>query len=213
MAVFAAYAKIFVSLLVVINPLGNSPIFLSITDGQAPEERNRTARRTAVSVTVILMLALFFGEGLLKLFGIDIPSFKVGAGILILIMAISMLHARVSESKHKSEEAEEAGEKENVAVVPLGIPLLAGPGAISSVIICTQASGGWGHKFILMGLIFVTGAVVWITLRLAASIGEVLGTTGINIGTRLMGLILAAVAIEFIAGGLSALFPVLAVPR
>ncbi|VAW14707.1 UPF0056 inner membrane protein YchE [hydrothermal vent metagenome] len=206
---FQEYLKIIVSLIVIINPLGNSPIFLSVTEGQKPKQRNKTARMTAVSVGIILILSLLFGGGILKIFGIDIPSFKVGSGILILIMSISMLHARVSESKHTTEEAQEAGEKDNVSVVPLGIPLLAGPGAISTVIVCAHHSATWGHKLILIGIVVVIAFIIWVVLRLASSIGDAIGTTGINIGTRLMGLILAAVAVEFISQGLIVLFPVL----
>ena len=203
------YLKIIISLLVIINPLGNSPIFLSVTENLKPAQRNRTARMTAVSVAVILTLSLLFGEGILKIFGIDIPSFKVGAGILILIMSISMLHARVCGSKHTQEEAQEAEDKENVSVVPLGIPLLAGPGAISTVIVSSHHSPTWSHRLILVGIVIMIAFVVWIVLRLASSIGDAIGATGINIGTRLMGLILAAVAVEFISSGLIVLFPVL----
>ncbi len=206
---FQEYLKIIVSLLVIINPLGNSPIFLSVTEGQNQKQRNKTARMTAVSVAIILILSLLFGGEILKIFGIDIPSFKVGAGILILIMAISMLHARISESKHTVEEAEEAEEKDNVSVVPLGIPLLAGPGAISAIIVCAHHSPSWIHRLVLVGIVVVIAFIVWIVLRLASSIGDAIGTTGINIGTRLMGLILAAVAVEFISQGLIVLFPVL----
>jgi len=206
---FHEYLKIIVSLIVIINPLGNSPIFLSVTNGQKPKQRNNTAKMTAVSVAIILILSLLIGEIILKVFGIDISSFKVGAGILILLMSISMLHARISESKHTTGEAEEAEEKENVSVVPLGIPLLAGPGAISTIIVCAHYSPTWAHRLILIGIALIIALVVWIVLRLASSIGDTIGTTGINIGTRLMGLILAAVAVEFISSGLIILFPVL----
>ncbi len=125
---FASYIKIAVSILVVVNPIGNSPIFLSVTEDQNEKQRNKTAFTTALSVAIALIFSVLFGEGILRLFGIDIPAFQVGAGILILLMAISMMHAKVTGSKHVPEEAKEAEEKENVAIVPLAIPLLAGPG-------------------------------------------------------------------------------------
>lgn len=203
------YLKIIISLLVIINPLGNSPIFLSVTENQKLLQRNRTARTTSFSVAFILICSIIFGDGILKVFGIGISSFKVGSGILILLMAISMLHARLSGAKHTEEEAGEAQEKENVAVVPLSIPLLAGPGAISSVIVYAHQSPGWGHRLILCFISIGISFIIWCVLRLASKIGNIIGTTGINIGTRLMGLILAAVAIEFIKNGLVVLFPIL----
>jgi multiple antibiotic resistance protein len=124
-------------------------------------------------------------------------------------MSISMLHARISGSKHTAEEAKEATEKESVSVVPLGIPLLAGPGAISTIIICAHYAPTWTHRLVLAGILMLVAFIVWIVLRLASSIGDAIGATGINIGTRLMGLILAAVAVEFISQGLTVLFPVL----
>ena len=207
------YLKIAVALLVIINPLGNSPIFLSVTQDQTPAQRNQTARRSAATVAVILVLASLLGNMVLDIFGIDVASFKVGAGILVLLMAISMLHARVSGTKHTQEEADEAQDKANVAVVPLGIPLLAGPGAISSVIVYANASPSWINRVVIALISVGVAVVIWIVLVLSTRIGEMIGTTGINIGTRLMGLILSAVAVEFISQGLMALFPLLAAVR
>lgn len=204
---WSEYIKIAVSILVVVNPIGNSPIFLSVTENQKENQRKKTAFVTAVSVAITLMCSALFGEGILRLFGIDVPAFQVGAGILILLMAISMLHAKVAGSKHTPEEAEEAEEKENVAVVPLAIPLLAGPGAMSTVILCANQSTQWGHKLLLMLIVILVSIVVWVALRMSSVIGNMIGKTGINIATRLMGLILAAIAIEFIVKGIKVLLP------
>lgn len=204
---FASYLKIAVSILVVINPIGNSPIFLSVTEGQTEKQRNKTARSTALAVAITLSCSVLFGEGILKIFGIDIPAFQVGAGILILLMAISMLHAKVTGSKHTPEEAKEAEEKDNVAIVPLAIPLLAGPGAMSTVILCANQSSQWSHRLWLVLIVVLLSVVIWISLRMSTVIGKVIGKTGINIATRLMGLILSAIAVEFIAKGLKVLLP------
>jgi len=204
---FNEYIKIAISLLVIINPLGNSPIFLSVTSDQNKSQQNKTARMTALSVAIILLITVFLGNGLLKFFGISISAFRVGAGILILLMSISMLRAQISGVKYIPEEAKEAEEKENVAVVPLGIPLLAGPGAISTVIIFTHQYSHWEHRLILCLIILGLSLLVWLTLKTATIIGKYLGKTGINIATRLMGLILSAVAIEFIVQGLLVIFP------
>ncbi len=149
------------------------------------------------------------GEGILRLFGIDIPAYQVGAGILILLMAISMLHAKVTGSKHVPEEAKEAEEKENVAIVPLAIPLLAGPGAMSAVILCANQSVQWSHQLVLVLIVVLIAVFVWISLKMSMVIGKVIGKIGVNIATRLMGLILAAIAVEFITKGLKILLPAL----
>jgi len=203
------YIKIITGILVIVNPLGIVPVFLSFTSTQSIRERSRIAWITAVSTGAILLLAALSGESALKFFGIGIPAFRVGGGVLILLMAIDMLHARRSGSKQTPEEAGEAEEKDTIAVVPLAIPLLAGPGAISTVILYAHQSSGWLYLLFLCVIIICVAIVVWVVLRLAVSIGTVLGTTGINIASRLMGLILAAIAIEFITQGISGIFPCL----
>lgn len=126
------------------------------------------------------------------------------------MLAVAMFHAQESPSRHTAEEAAEAGEKSDIAVVPLGVPLLAGPGAISTVIIFSHQASNWMAVGLLMAIIALVALIVWITLYLAIPIGTFLGKTGINIATRLMGLFLAAIAVEFIAGGLVKLIPKLA---
>lgn len=204
------YAKIITTLLVIVDPLAAIPIFVGLTSNQSDMERKHTSQVAAFTVATVLVVTVFVGELLLRFFGISIASFRVGGGILLLLMAISMLHARYSRIQQAPEETREAEEKESIAIVPLAIPLLAGPGAISTVIIYTyQATTWFDTGFLILASLGVAGAV-WIALRLANVIGAALGKTGINIVTRLMGLILAAVAVEFIATGVSQLLPGLA---
>jgi multiple antibiotic resistance protein len=200
--------KVTVALLAIVNPIGGIPVFISATAGWAAPERARTARVAAVTVSSVLLAALFLGDRLLEFFGISIASFMVGGGILILSLAMSMLQARESPLRQTPEEAQEVGDRQAVGVVPLGIPLLAGPGAISSVIIAAHRTHGslFGHIQLVLPILFVS-LLVWSVFLLSARIASRLGTTGINIATRLMGLILAAMAIEFIAKGLGDLFP------
>lgn len=201
------YAKILISLFVVLDPIGTVPLFMAVTDGRSKASRHRIARNAAITVIVVLILAAIVGDLMLMLFGIRIATFRVGGGILVLLMAISMMHARTSGAVQTEEEAREAEEKDDVAVVPLGIPLLAGPGAISTVIIVSHRGTGAGHMAVLCGLIVIVAAATWLALRLAVVIQPRLGRTGINIVTRLMGLVLAAIAVEFIVNGLLELFP------
>lgn len=204
--------KTTVALLAIVNPFGGIPIFISATQGWTARDRARTARTVALTVLVVLALTAFTGDQLLQFFNVSIGSFMVGGGILVLLLAISMLQAKESPIRQTPEEAVEVADREAVGVVPLGIPLLAGPGAISSVIIAAhQFRHGdlLGHVLLLIPIVTVA-AVVWGVFLLSGRISRRLGRTGLNIVTRLMGLILAAMAVEFIARGLIELFPRLA---
>jgi multiple antibiotic resistance protein len=202
--------KIGIALFAIVNPIGSVPIFISATDGWEQKQKMRTANVVALTVFLVLGASALFGEGILDFFSISIPSFQVGGGILILLIAINMLHAKQSHSKQTPEEAKTMEERDVIAIVPLSIPLLAGPGAISSMIIAAQDSATVGAQLSLLMPILVVALLVWLSLRLSSYIAGKLGTIGINIVTRLMGLILAAMAVEFIAHGLSGLFPALA---
>ncbi len=201
--------KIGIALFAIVNPIGSVPIFISATDGWEQKQKMRTANVVAVTVFLVLGASALFGEGILDFFSISIPSFQVGGGILILLIAINMLHAKQSHSKQTPEEAKTMEERDVIAIVPLSIPLLAGPGAISSMIIAAQDSTTLGGQLSLLLPISVVAMLIWLTLQLSGYIAGKLGTIGINIVTRLMGLILAAMAVEFIAHGMSGLFPVL----
>lgn len=210
MAEWAYLVKTGIALLAIINPIGSVPIFISATDGWSVQDRAKTAKTVALTVFLILSLSVFLGDRILEFFGISIASFQVGGGILLMLIAISMMHGKQSYAKQTPEEAQAVAEREVIAVVPLSIPLLAGPGAISSMIIAAQQAGGFfGHVTLLMPVAAIC-MLIWIVLRLSVGISNRLGTIGINIVTRLMGLILAAMAVEFIAHGISGLFPGLA---
>jgi multiple antibiotic resistance protein len=198
--------KIGLALFAIVNPIGSVPIFITATLGWSAEDRERTAKITAITVFLVLMSSVFFGDLILDFFGISIPSFQVGGGILLMLIAISMMHGKQSQ-RPTPEEEQEAADREVVAIVPLSIPLLAGPGAISSMIIAAQQTKTiWGHVSLVLPVAAVC-LISWITLRLSVVIAHKLGTIGINIVTRLMGLVLAAMAVEFIAHGLTGLFP------
>jgi len=201
--------KIGIALFAIVNPIGSVPIFISATDGWNRQQKLRTANVVALTVFLVLAASALFGEDILAFFSITIPSFQVGGGILILLIAINMLHAKQSHSKQTPEEAKTMEERDVIAIVPLSIPLLAGPGAISSMIIAAQDSMTFGAQLSLLLPILVVALLVWLSLQLSSYIAGKLGTIGINIVTRLMGLILAAMAVEFIAHGMSGLFPVL----
>ncbi len=208
---FTYLLKITIALLAIVNPIGSLPIFISATDGWSKPDRAKTARTVAVTVFIVLSLAAFIGDGILNFFGISIPSFQVGGGILIMLISISMMHGKQGGTRQTLEEAQSMAEREVIAIVPLSIPLLAGPGAISSMILSAQQQPSLlGHVSLVIPVLLVT-IVIWLVLKLSDGITQQLGTIGINIITRLMGLILAAMAVEFIAHGLTGLFPQLAI--
>ena len=204
---WGTYAHNATALFVIANPIGVTPLFISLTHRQTEDQRRHTAHLTATTVVVVLITAMFLGEVILHFFGIRMASFRAGGGILILLMAIAMLQARPSPTHHTAEESQEAAARDEVAVVPLGIPLVAGPGAISTVIIYAEQATAWFDTIMLLLTILCVAGSVWIALRLADRIRVMLGTTGINIVTRLLGLILAAVGVEFLADGLTQLLP------
>jgi multiple antibiotic resistance protein len=204
------YIKIFVSLIAIVNPIGAMPIFIDLISGMKDQLRLRIINVVPITVGLILLVSLFFGEFILEFFGISVHSFRVGSGILIMLMAISMMHAKISPISQTKEEADESRDKQSIAIVPLSIPLLAGPGAISTVIIDAHRATGIGHYAIISMEIVILSLILWTVLRLSPFISKHISATGINIFTRIMGLILAAIAVEFIANGLKGLFPSLA---
>jgi multiple antibiotic resistance protein len=210
MTEWTGYVKIFTTLLAIVNPLGVVPIFVSLTGEMGETERRHIARTTSVAVAVVLVLATLLGKPLLHFFGVSIASFRVGGGILLLIMAIAMMQAKHTQSKQTPEEAQEAEEKESIAVVPIAMPLLAGPGAISTVIIYADQSFHPLHLSLIIGSSLIVALLTWFSLKAAIPVSRMMSKTGINIATRLMGLLLAAIAVEFVAGGLAQLLPGLA---
>lgn len=204
---WAALFKITIALFAIVNPIGSVPIFISATNGWSVNDRAKTAKTVAFTVFIVLAVSAFFGDTILHFFGVTIPSFQVGGGILLMLIAISMMHGKQSGTRQTPEEAQTLAERKVIAIVPLSIPLLAGPGAISNMIIAAQQNSSFTGHLSLIIPIFIICIIIWLVLRLSVAISNRLGTIGINIVTRLMGLILAAMAVEFIAHGLVGLFP------
>lgn len=204
---WAEYTKFFLALIVIVNPLGAVPLFVSMTQQHTIEQKRRTARVASSAVAVVLVLAAIGGQPLLAFFGITIASFKVGGAILILLLAISMMHATPTGEKQTPEEAREAQDKESIAVVPLAIPLLAGPGAISTTIIYATGRSSLLHILIILACCLLVSLTTWLALRAATPVSQWLGKTGVNIAIRIMGLLLAAVAVEIFASGIVVLLP------
>jgi multiple antibiotic resistance protein len=203
---YQEYLRFIATLTAVLDPFLAVPIFLGVTAARDPASRQRLANAVTLTVFAVLAGAAVFGETLLKLLGASLPAFQVGGGLVLLLMALSMLNAQAGGMRQSRAEVEELESGALTGVVPLAVPLLAGPGAIGTTIIAAQA-GGVAHAGVLLACIALVCALLWLVLRLADGVGERMGRTGLNIATRLLGLLLAAIAIETMADGLKVLFP------
>lgn len=205
MAYWNEYARFFTALFVILDPFAAIPVFLSLTVGYTQVERNRIALRTAITVSGVLIISALFGESILTGLGTSLASFRVGGGLILVLMALVTLHG------HSNREPVDLIDRDAIAIVPLAIPLMAGPGAISTVIIESHRGAIFsGHALVVIGIILLVSFILWVMLRMAVPIGHRLGAMGMSIMNRLLGLILVAIGIEIMANGLKDLFPVLA---
>jgi multiple antibiotic resistance protein len=197
--------KIFTALLAILNPLGVIPMFLGLSGSSSSDQRKRIALTVGLSVATILSVTALVGEALLSFFGISVASFQVGGSILLLLMAIGMMYGNKRDG-----EGAAVTDIESIAVVPLSVPLLAGPGSISTVIIYANLSPNWLHKGMIIGCVLLVALITWLILRAATRWGSFIGVLGLSIASRLMGLLLAAIAVEFFTRGIVKLLPGLA---
>jgi multiple antibiotic resistance protein len=204
--------KPLIALLAIVNPIGVIPFFIHFTQGFTREQRQRTIRVAAFSAFVVIAVSALAGLKIIEFFGISLASFQVGGGLLLLTSALQMLNAQPAESRKDdlAEGSDKADAGASIAIVPLTIPLLTGPATISTMVIYADKTRHWWQLAVLVGYGVVIGVAVWLAFSLSGRIGRVLGKTGINVMTRLMGLILAALAVEVMSDGLVKLFPVLA---
>ncbi len=206
--------KPLIALLAIVNPIGVVPFFLAFTQGLNRAQRQRTMRVSAFSAFCVIAVSGVAGLQIIGFFGISIASFQVGGGMLLLLSALHMLNAQPAESAKEDlvEGQSKADAGISVAVVPLTIPLLTGPATISTVVIYAEKTRHLWEQAVLVGYGVVIGLATYMAFAASGRIAKVLGTTGINVMTRLMGLILAAMAVELLADGLQKLFPILASP-
>jgi multiple antibiotic resistance protein len=203
---FAEYSQFFVGLLAIVDPLGAIPVFLILTARQSPKVKRATIRLTVLSVFSVLLVSMVLGEAILNVLGISINAFRCAGGLVLLLMSLSMLQSHMI----KPNEVNELEQDETIALVPLTIPLLAGPGAISTVIVYAHQSSEWTHSILIFAAIASVCFCLWLTLIAMPWLAKHITQKSIAMSTRIMGLLLAAIAVEFIAGGLKGLFPSLA---
>lgn len=195
------FLTILVPLLIIMDPLGNLPIFLLFTRDNTLAERRRMALVAALASAVILVLFALSGDALLRFFHISMPAFQLAGGFIFFIYALQMLALIPSGIKTSAEEEQEGIRKENIALVPLAVPLLAGPGAITTVLVWRQQLTAPMQQVELLAAILVACVIVYVALFFADALRRLLGVSGIRVVTRLMGLLLAVIAVQFMVDG------------
>jgi multiple antibiotic resistance protein len=198
----------FSAIFFVVDPFAVIPLFLSITQGDDDTKKGRTALRAAAVTTVTLLAFAATGSLIFRLFGITLGAFRIAGGILLFLLALDMVRAQHSRVRVSPEEQTEGVQKEDVAIIPLGIPMLAGPGSIAIVIVLmSHARGSPARMGIVVGCVLLTGVLTFLILRAAVALQRTLHQTGLNILNRVMGLLLAAVAVQFVVNGVAEVLP------
>jgi len=191
------------SIFFLVDPFAVVPMFLSMTFDVPESTRRQMARRSAWTCAIVLCVFSAAGSLIFKAFGITLPAFKIAGGIILLLIGLDMLQARQSATKSTAEEQQEGAEKADASIIPLGMPMLAGPGAISTVMVLVGGAHSiWQHT-VVYGVILLTSYISYWVLSGADRVRRYLGNTGIRIMTRLMGLLLVALAVQFVVNGLT----------
>lgn len=190
----------FTSILFIVDPIAVIPTYLVITQDETTAQRQDTARRACVAAAVLLVVFAFAGKLIFQLFGITLPAFRIAGGLILWLVAMDMLRGERT-TQESPVEITEGTQKEDVAVTPLAVPMLAGPGAISTVVVLAGQARTIPQHLIVYLSIVLTAVLSWIALRIGERLVVWLGETGIRVATRIMGLMLAAVAIQFVITG------------
>lgn len=201
----AAFSAVFS----VVDPPGAVPVFLAMTTHDSPEHKRRTALRAAVTMVLALFLFAALGAYILKFFGISIASFRIAGGVLLFMLAVDMLRAQPSRQRTTPEETAEGLEKEDVSIFPLGIPILSGPGSFATVMLLMSKATNLGQKAVVFGAVLLTGVIAYAVLRTAAAFEKRISRTSMNVFNRVMGLLIAAIAVQFLVDGIHEVLPAL----
>jgi multiple antibiotic resistance protein len=191
------------SILFVVDPLGALPAYLAMTKGDDPAKRRRTAWKAALTATLVLAVFAACGRPLFRILGLTLPALQIAGGLILFVVSLEMMRAQ-RPTREGPAEVTEGMTKEDVAITPLGVPLLAGPAAMSAVGTLMIQARGWVHELAVYVAIAITGGVIYVTLRMAEPLFRVLGRTGIQVLERILGLVLAGIAVQFVLNGLRA---------
>lgn len=190
------------AVLFIVDPIGVVPLFITMTAKDSAQKCRRMAWRATLAATLLLCFFAVFGHLIFKVFGVTLPAFRVAGGLLLLLTSLDMLRARPASTRTSPEETTEGAAREDIALVPLAMPLLAGPGAIATVMVLMAEHGrGLASSLVILASIVITGLLTWLTLSSAQRVRRVLGHSGIMVLERVFGLILAAIAVQFVFDG------------
>jgi multiple antibiotic resistance protein len=191
------------SILFVVDPPGALPAYLAMTEGDDAAKRRRTAWRAALAATLVMTAFASGGQWLFHLLGLTLPAFQIAGGLILFLVALDMMRAQ-RPTKEGPADVSEGKAKEDVAITPLAVPLLAGPAALSTVATLMSQAHGWEQVVVVYLAVALTGVVIYLTLLLAEPLFRVLGRTGIQVLGRILGLVLAGIAVQFVLNGLRA---------
>jgi multiple antibiotic resistance protein len=197
----------FTAVFFIVDPFAVVPVFLAMTERDSEEKRQQMAFRASLIAGITLLFFAFGGSIIFKLLGISLGSFKIAGGILLLLTSLEMLQSRTPSTRTSDREIQEGAEKHDIAVVPLAIPLLAGPGSIATVMVLTAQSERWWQMIPISVSIILTAVISYVVLRASTRLDRALGKSGQALLGRVMGLLLAAIAIEFVVAGIKESFP------
>ncbi len=194
----------FSSIFFLVDPFAALPTFLAVTAGIDKSRRRLIARKASLTAFVLLTAFALAGQLIFRIFGITLPAFEIAGGIILLLIGLDMLNARRSPTQETEPDAEAAALKEDAGIVPLGIPMLAGPGSITSVMVLVgQAQGQWSLIAAILGAIAITAFTCYLVLGNSDRVASALGDTGIRILVRIMGLLLVSLAVQYFVNGLT----------
>jgi multiple antibiotic resistance protein len=197
------YVSAFVTLFVIIDPVGLTPLFMTLTRGRSAAGRRAIAVRSCVTGAAVLILFGAFGEALLGFVGITMPAFRIAGGILLFLTAMDMLFERRTQRRQDKAPPDQPPSDDDPSVFPLGIPLIAGPGAIATMILLTGQAGGDLAAMLVVDLVMLAVIVLTFALfQMAGPVERALGEVGVNVVTRLLGMLLAALSVQFVLDGL-----------
>lgn len=197
----------FGSIFSIVDPFAAVPIFLGLQVGESREAQRRTALRAALTCLCVLGTFALGGSILFKFFGITLPAFKIAGGILLFGVALEMMQAKHSETRATGAEQAEAEKKDDVGLIPLGLPLLSGPGSIATVMVLVGNAPDFPHRVGVLVAVLAVSVLAFLVLGSASFFAKLLGQTGINVIGRIMGLILSAISIQFVIEGVGEAFP------
>jgi multiple antibiotic resistance protein len=197
----AFFSVCFPSIFSIVDPIGVVPLYLALAGHEPRSEQVRTAGRATLTGAVVLTLFAATGMAIFNFWGISMAAFKVAGGVLLFTMALEMMRAHTSQVKSTPEEASDAKAKDDVAITPIGIPMISGPGAIATAIMWSSRAGTAPEKIALYASILLVSAITLVAMLFGSRLVRLLGKTGINVITRIMGLILAATAAQFVIDG------------